>query len=122
MYEYSAKLIRVIDGDTVDCTIDLGFDIHVNKRVRLAGINAPESRTKNLEEKKRGLEAKERVIELLMKENNNNNDGEFVIRTEYDRSGKYGRVIGTIILLPSNESLNDMLVSEGHAVKKDYSK
>ena len=117
MYEYSAKIIRVIDGDTIDCTIDLGFDIRVKKRVRLAGINAPESRTKNLEEKSRGLEAKARVIELLMEENN---DGEFIIRTEYDRSGKYGRVIGTIILLPSNESLNDILVSEGHAVRKDY--
>jgi len=123
MYEYKSKLIRVVDGDTVDCMIDLGFDIKVRKRVRLAGINAPESRTKNLEEKKRGLAAKERVIELL---NSSNNNDEFIIRTEYDRSGKYGRVIGTIILTigPTliNESLNDILVSEGHAVRKDYSK
>ena len=121
MYEYSAKLIRVVDGDTIDCMIDLGFDIKVRKRVRLAGINAPESRTRDLEEKKRGLAATERVIELL-----DNGGDEFIIRTEYDRSGKYGRVIGNIILAigttQTNESLNDILVSEGHAVRKDYSK
>ena len=54
MYEYKAKLVRVVDGDTIDCEIDLGFDITVRQRVRFAGINAPESRTRDLEEKKRG--------------------------------------------------------------------
>ena len=114
MYEYSAKCIRVIDGDTIDCEIDLGFDISIRERVRLAGINAPESRTRDLVEKSQGLAAKARVKEI-MEENER-----FVLQTEYDKTGMYGRVIGTIVLF-NGESLNDMLVSEGHAVKKDYS-
>ena len=114
MYEYSAKCIRVVDGDTIDCEIDLGFDVFIRERVRFAGINAPESRTRDLEEKSRGLAAKARVVELL-------GEGEkFTLKTEYDRLGKYGRVIGTIIL-ENGESLNNMLVLEGHAVEKDYS-
>ena len=120
MYEYHAKCTRVVDGDTIDCEIDLGFDIITRQRIRFAGINAPESRTRDLEEKKRGLLAKDRVIELL---NNNNNN--FIIHTEYDRKGKYGRIIGTIFLSSNgdnekSESLNDLLVTEGHAVRKNY--
>ena len=65
MYRYNAKLIRVVDGDTIDAHIDLGFDVHVKKRIRLAGINAPESRTRNKIEKKLGLAAKERLIQIL---------------------------------------------------------
>ena len=113
MYEYSAKCIRVVDGDTIDCEIDLGFDISIRERVRFHGINAPESRTRDLEEKKRGLAAKDRVIEV-MKENET-----FVLRTKYDRIGKYGRVIGDIIL-ENGDCLNDVLVEEGHAVRKNY--
>ena len=62
MYEYSAKCLRVVDGDTLDCEIDLGFDIFIHERVRFYGIDAPESRTRDLEEKKRGLAAKDRVV------------------------------------------------------------
>jgi len=114
MYEYSAKCTRVVDGDTIDCEIDLGFDITIRERVRFAGINAPESRTRDLEEKSRGLAAKARVSEIL-------GQGErFILRTEYDRIGKYGRVIGVVILENGN-NLNDLLVEEGHAVRKDYS-
>ena len=65
MYKYNAKLIRVIDGDTVDALIDLGFNVWVKKRIRLYGINAPETRTKDLEEKKAGNAAESRLIELL---------------------------------------------------------
>ena len=65
MHYYNATLVRVIDGDTVDAMIDLGFDIQVKKRIRLAGINAPESRTRNKVEKKLGLAAKERLIQLM---------------------------------------------------------
>jgi len=110
MYEYNAKLIRVIDGDTIDCSIDLGFNINVNERVRLKGINTPETRTRDLEEKKKGLAAKDRVIELF--------EGveKFVIKTELDKKGKYGRIIGTIILPEHSISLNKMLLQEGHAV------
>ena len=113
MYEYRAKCVRVVDGDTIDCEIDLGFDIVIRERVRFAGINAPESRTRDLEEKSRGLAAKARVSEI-MSENQT-----FVLRTEYDKLGKYGRVIGTIVLT-DGESLNEKLVSEGHAVYKNY--
>ena len=65
MYYYNAVLVRVVDGDTIDAIIDLGFDVQVKKRIRLAGINAPESRTRNKVEKKLGLAAKERLIDIL---------------------------------------------------------
>ena len=65
MYTYKAKIIRVIDGDTVDALIDIGFHVHVKKRIRLYGINAPESRTRDKEEKVRGLAAKARLKEIL---------------------------------------------------------
>ena len=108
MYEYKAKLDRVVDGDTIDCVIDLGFDINYKCRVRLKGINTPETRTRDLEEKKRGFAAKERVVELL--------DGveTFTIKTELDKKGKYGRVLGTIFI-NNKESINQILLLEGHA-------
>tara|TARA_R110000824_G_scaffold269405_1_gene457945 strand:+ start:161 stop:505 length:345 start_codon:yes stop_codon:yes gene_type:complete len=110
MYEYKAKLDRVVDGDTVDCFIDLGFNITVKERVRLKGINTPETRTKDLVEKIKGLAAKDRVEELF--------DGveAFHIKTELDKKGKYGRLLGTIFLPDHIDvSLNDMLLQEGHA-------
>lgn len=113
MYEYSAKCMRVVDGDTLDCEIDLGFDIVIRERVRFAGINAPETRTRDLEEKKRGLASKARVMELC------GEGTRFLLQTQYDRHGKYGRVIGRIIL-ENGECLNDLLVEEGHAVSRNY--
>ena len=65
MYKYNAKLIRVIDGDTIDALIDLGFDVWVKKRIRLYGINTPETRTRDLEEKKAGIAAKDRLSEIM---------------------------------------------------------
>ena len=65
MYTYKAKVVRVVDGDTIDALIDLGFDIHKKIRIRMVGMNAPESRTRDLEEKKRGLAAKARLKEIL---------------------------------------------------------
>ena len=110
MYEYKAKLDRVIDGDTVDCYIDLGFNINVKERVRLKGIDTPEIRTKDLEEKSKGFSAKERVEELFAGVES------FKIKTELDKKGKYGRILGTIFLPEHNDtSLNDMLLQEGHA-------
>ena len=115
-YTYNAKLIRVIDGDTIDCMIDLGFDIFIKERVRLAGIDTPEIRTKDLEEKKRGFIAKERVEELL-----DDDDGSFVlVCTDYNPRGKYGRVVGEIFLPSSSsssddESVNQILLKEGLA-------
>jgi len=109
MYKYSAKLIRVIDGDTVDAMIDLGFSVWVEKRIRLYGIDAPETRTRNLEEKKKGIETKKRLQELL--EANRN---VFIVKSH--GVGKYGRCLGTLII--DDVNLNERLLREGYA--KEY--
>ena len=106
MYTYKAKLDRIIDGDTVDAHIDLGFDITIHKRIRLAGIDTPESRTRDLEEKARGLASKDRLIELL-------DGGEFILESK--EVGKYGRVLGTLHVEDVN--VNETLVQEGFAVE-----
>ena len=94
LYNYKAKIKRVVDGDTVDVYIDLGFDVHYFSRVRLSGINTPESRTRNLEEKKLGLAAKEYVDQWFQ-----NYGSEFIIQTTKDQKEKYGRVLGTVTSL-----------------------
>ena len=85
MYTYKAKLDRIVDGDTLDAKIDLGFDITVHKRIRLAGINTPESRTRDKEEKKRGLAAKDALTVMIEEDNVNNY---FVLESE--SVGKFG--------------------------------
>ena len=107
MYIYKAKCIKVVDGDTVDAQVDLGFDTHKIIRIRLVGINAPESRTRDLEEKVRGLAAKARVKELLKEHKNI-----FVLKSQ--GVGKFGRCLGEIYL--GEVKLNDILITEGHAV------
>ena len=106
-FVYRATLDRVVDGDTLDCTLDLGFDVFLNKqRVRLAGIDTPESRTRNLKEKALGLKAKERLIELC--------EGKFKVKSL--GKGKYGRILG----IPHTEngtSICQILIDEGHAVE-----
>jgi micrococcal nuclease len=97
--------MRVVDGDTIDVIFDLGFDVHLKSRVRLYGINAPESRTRDLEEKKKGLAAKSRLEDILQ-------DSTFTIKTRLE-AGKYGRVLGEIFLEDAN--VNQQLVKEGHA-------
>ena len=114
MYTYKAKLDRVVDGDTVDAYIDLGFDISVHKRIRLAGIDSPESRTRDLEEKARGLEAKARNKELLMEVSTK--PGYFRLKSY--GVGKYGRVLGEIFIMDvegKTININEQLISEGHA-------
>tara|TARA_R110001583_G_scaffold109576_2_gene258400 strand:- start:25715 stop:26068 length:354 start_codon:yes stop_codon:yes gene_type:complete len=116
MYTYKAKCTRVVDGDTIDASIDLGFDITINKRIRLAGINAPESRTRDLEEKKLGLAAKERLKELMV-------NGDFILESK--EVGKYGRVLGNLIIQSDDDSpinINNTLVKEGYAVEYDGGK
>lgn len=98
------KVIKVVDGDTIDVLIDLGFDTHVKKRIRLNGINAPESRTRNLEEKKLGLAAKSRLKELC--------ENKDLILKSFG-VGKYGRVLGEIF--NHGASINNVMVAEGHA-------
>ena len=112
MYEYYAELRRVVDGDTVDVTIDCGFNMHVKERVRLLGINTPECRTRDLEEKAKGLAAKARLIEILETFGNS-----FVIRTSIDKKGKFGRLLGELISKDGDQNANQMLLKEGHAVE-----
>jgi|TARA_R110002051_G_C8761147_1_gene501691 micrococcal nuclease len=110
LYHYSAEVTRVVDGDTVDAFVDLGFDMHSKQRVRLYGINTPEVRTRDKVEKKAGLAAMARLQEMLRESNN-----KCVIKTRLDRKGKYGRVLG--VLYVNECDLNTKLVKEGHAKK-----
>ena len=119
MYEYKAKLKRVVDGDTCDAYIDLGFDVSVKKRIRFMGVDTWESRTRDLDEKKKGLAAKEYTKEMLSK-----NEGEFTIKSH--GVGKYGRVLGELFIEGEDKSLNELLKDNGHAYeyhgckKKDF--
>ena len=106
MYIYYAELIRVIDGDTIEAMVDLGFHTWRKVTVRLYGINTPETRTRDLEEKERGLAAKKRLTELLK-------DGKFMLESQ--GIGKYGRCLGIIYVEDFEVNLNRMLVQEGHA-------
>ena len=113
-YIYRGKLERVVDGDTIDALIDVGFDIWVKKRIRYKGIDTWESRTRNLEEKAKGLEAKARNKELLMEISSKS--GYFRLKSY--GVGKYGRVLGEIFIQDSNDNticINNQLISEGHA-------
>ena len=110
LYHYSAKVTRVVDGDTVDALIDLGFDMHSKQRIRLYGIDTPECRTRDLVEKKAGFAAKARLVEMLR-----DNKNCCVVRTRLDKKGKYGRVLG--ILYVNECDLNAQLVWEGYAKK-----
>ena len=122
MYNYNAKCVYIVDGDTIDADIDLGFGVKIKKRIRLAGINAPESRTRNLVEKKLGLAAKERLKEML--------DGAAnCFELESTELGKYGRVLGRLHInklagkdILTQVCINDSLVKEGYAVEYDGGK
>jgi len=120
-YIYRGKLDRVVDGDTIDALIDVGFDIWIKKRIRFQGIDAWESRTRNLEEKAKGLEAKARLIELLEKVSDK--PGYFRIRSF--GLGKYGRLLGEIFIMDKDGnqiSINNKLIEEGHAYVYDGGK
>ena len=113
-YIYRGKLERVVDGDTIDALIDVGFDIWIKKRIRYSGIDTWESRTKDLVEKAKGLEAKARNKELLMEVSSK--PGYF--RLKSFGVGKYGRVLGEIYIQDSNNNticINNQLINEGHA-------
>lgn len=121
MYEYKAIVDRVVDGDTIDCTIDLGFSTWKKVRVRMEGMNAPESRTRDKEEKERGLAAKDRLTEIL-----EYNDNHCILKVS--GLGKFGRALATVHVRTlssiSTESgitlvnVNRQLIEEGHA--KEY--
>ena len=120
-YIYRAKLERVVDGDTIDALIDVGFDIWVKKRIRYKGIDTWESRTRDLEEKKKGLLAKERNKQLL--EEVSSKPGYFRLKSY--GVGKYGRVLGELFILDSEGNqvcINQQLINEGHAYVHDGGK
>jgi micrococcal nuclease len=111
MYEYYVRKVEnVVDGDTIDVLIDLGFDILFQSRVRLAGIDTPESRTKDLKEKALGLESKEYLKKALKDAKS------VVIKTEkMNSTEKFGRILGWIYVNGDTVSLNDMMINDGYA-------
>lgn len=109
MYEYKCTLVRVVDGDTIDAYIDLGFKVVLKERIRLMGIDTPESRTRNLQEKSWGKAAKARLIELL-----DECDGKFTLTTKLQKKGKFGRVLGTIVV--NGKNANQVLIEEKFAI------
>ena len=120
-YIYRGKLERVVDGDTIDALIDVGFDIWFKKRIRFKGVDTWESRTRNLEEKALGLKAKARTKELLEKVSSKS--GYFRIKSY--GLGKYGRVLGEIFIQDVNGNticVNNQLINEGHAYVYDGGK
>ena len=106
---YSAKLVRVVDGDTADAMIDLGFNVWVKNRIRFMGVDAWESRTRNKEEKVKGLAAKAYVKDIL----ENSDEGKFLLKSH--GVGKYGRVLGVLFVKGNEKSVNELLKENGHA-------
>jgi micrococcal nuclease len=114
-YIYRIKsVLKVVDGDTIDASIDLGFDISLSKRIRLAGIDTPESRTRDLEEKALGLESKEWLKKTL------EGAKDILIKTELPGSTeKYGRIIGHLFINGQETSLNNQMITSGYALAYD---
>ena len=113
MYEYRCKVVKIIDGDTVDVDIDLGFGVWLKKeRIRMFGIDTPESRTRDLEEKKYGNAAKEFITGML------DDGGGIVLKTRKDKEGKYGRILGELWRTTdfADKSINDYMIEKHHAV------
>ncbi len=112
------KINRVVDGDTIDVTIDLGFDLMKKERVRIAGVDTPEKRTRDLEEKALGIDATNWMKEKL--EGAIKGDDELVIRTELKGGvGKYGRLLGWLYVGDGDVSLNEQMITEGYAWEYD---
>lgn len=115
MYTYRVKSInRIVDGDTIDVTIDLGFSININQRIRVAGIDSPEKRTRDAAEKVLGVDATEWMTKHL------EDASDLIIKTAVEGSlGKYGRVLGWLYTDDSEVSLNEKMIAEGFAWKYD---
>ena len=108
------EINRVVDGDTIDVTIDLGFDLYKKERVRIAGVDTPEKRTRDLEEKELGIDATNWLKDKL--EGAVNGDDDLIIRTELDGGvGKYGRLLGRCYIGDADLSLNEQMITEGYA-------
>ena len=114
MYEYRCNVVKIIDGDTVDVDIDLGFGVWMRKqRIRMYGIDTPESRTRDLEEKKYGLAAKDFLTGLL------DDEGGIVLKTHKDGKGKFGRILGELWRTTNyaDQSINEYMIEKHHAVR-----
>ena len=113
MYEYRCRVAHIVDGDTVDLDIDLGFGVWLHKqRIRMFGIDTPESRTRDLEEKKYGLAAKKFLTGML------DDEGGLTLKTQKDAEGKYGRILGEIWRTTNyaDRSINQYMIEKHHAV------
>ena len=114
MYEYRCNVVHIVDGDTVDVDIDLGFGVWMKKqRIRLYGIDTPESRTRDLEEKKYGLAAKEFLTGML------DDEAGITLKTHKDAEGKFGRILGELWRNTdyADQSINEHMVEQNHAVE-----
>ena len=114
MYEYRCTVVKIIDGDTVDVDIDLGFGVWMKKqRIRMYGIDTPESRTRDLEEKKFGLAAKDFLTKML------DGDGGITLKTHKDKEGKFGRILGELWRTTdyADQSINEYMIEKHHAVR-----
>ena len=114
MYEYRCTVVKIIDGDTVDVDIDLGFGVWMKKqRIRMYGIDTPESRTRDLEEKKYGLAAKAYLTGML------DDEAGIILKTYKDKEGKFGRILGELWRTTNyaDQSINEYMVEKSHAVE-----
>ena len=112
------KINRVVDGDTIDVTIDLGFDLYKKERVRVAGVDTPEKRTRDLEEKALGIDATNWIKEKLKAAIDGDDD--LIIRTELvGGTGKYGRLLGWLYIGDGSLSINEQMITEGYAFPYD---
>ena len=112
------KINRVVDGDTIDVTIDLGFDLYKKERVRVAGVDTPEKRTRDLEEKALGIDATNWIKEKL--KDAIDGDDDLIIRTELvGGTGKYGRLLGWLYIGDGSLSINEQMITEGYAFPYD---
>ena len=114
MYEYRVKVVKIVDGDTVDVDIDLGFGVWLrNERIRMYGIDTPESRTRDKEEKKYGLAAKKYLTGMLKDDNG------IILKTQKDAEGKFGRILGELWRTTdyADKSINEYMIDKHHAVR-----
>ena len=112
------EVARVVDGDTIDVVIDLGFDLYKKERVRIAGVDTPEKRTRDLEEKKLGIDATNWLKDQL--DSAISGEDDLVIRTELDGGfGKYGRLLGWLYIGDETVSINEKMIAEGYAWEYD---
>ena len=108
------EIVKVVDGDTIDVIIDLGFDLYKKERVRVAGVDTPQKRTRDLEEKELGIDATNWLTEQL--DSAIDGEDDLVIRTEIDGGfGKYGRLLGWLYIGEDTESINERMIREGYA-------